>query len=616
MNKIIYKGFLPTIYPKGYLKERIKSIRENGLPKGYLTGISNLDKVFRLDKQRLVTITGVPNCGKSEFVDFLATVFNKLYGLKTTYYSPENQPVELHLSKLVSKYTNKSLDEMSPEEIDTAVDYIAKNFFFCNYEKIKTLDDIEGEVKMLSSSNQVDILVLDAYNKIESTKGANESETEFIGKVLDRLCEIAIKYNIIVILVAHPHKLDWKSNEKVPQCPTAYQINGSANFYNKSDYVLAVHRDRDENDETVTIRVDKVKFSNYGTQGKCYLKYDVESGNYYNAPDVFDFDGDTEYKPIPFSLPELPPKKEPLDVIVSMYSGSADNIGTDVFLKDFLLTDKHKDIVEHIRTGKTSEERKEIKGKLSYKIPSVTISGRFSKRGKDYLISPSGLIAIDIDLKDNKDIIHQVPDVLKSLPYVAYYGKSISSDGYFAIIPIENPKHFKHHFYAIENEMLSLGIVIDKACKDITRLRYASYDENYYYNPNATTYYWEKDDNVKNKNVDKDKVRKTGFIQTSTMSDKEAVEYQLAYLKNNNLSIPDDYDTWFKTAMALYSGFGENGRKYFHEFSKLSYKYDETECNQQYDNIISHYDNNNDITLGTLIHIINETKQKGLKQCA
>lgn len=607
---------LPRIYPKGYLKEQIKLIYEKGLPKGYYTGISNLDDVFRLDKQRVITVTGVPNCGKSEFVDFLVTVYNKLYGFKTEYFSPENQPLRLHLSKLISKYMNKSLNELSPEEIDTATDYIANNFFFCNYNKIKTLDDIEGEVEMLSSSNQVDILVLDAYNKIESTRGANESETEFIGKVLDRLCEMAIKYNIMIILVAHPHKMEWKSNDKVPPCPTAYQINGSAHFFNKSDYVLAVHRDREEENETVTIRVDKVKFSHYGTQGKCYLRYDVDSGNYYNAPDKFDFDEESEYKPIPFALPELPKKKEPLDVVVSLYSGSADNIGTDVCLKDFLLTDKHKDIVEHIRTGKTSEERKEIKSKLSHKIPSVTVSGRFSKRGKDYLLSSSGLMAIDIDLKDNMDIINQVPDILKTLPYVAYYGKSVSGDGYFAIIPIENTNHFKQHFYAIEEEMKSLGIVIDKACKDVTRLRYASYDENYFYNPNATTYYWEKDETVEIKKVDKDKVRKTDFIQTSKMSDKEMVERQLDYLKNNHLSIPDDYDTWFKTAMALYSGFGENGRGYFHEFSKLSYKYNETECNQQYDNVISHYDSNNDITLGTLVHIINETKNKDIKKCA
>ena len=58
--------------------------------------------------------------------------------------------------------------------------------------------------------------------------------------------------------------------------------------------------------------------------------------------------------------------------------------------------------------------------------------------------------------------------------------------------------------------------------------------------------------------------------------------------------------------MALNSGLGDDGRTYFHEFSKLSDKYDEDECNTQYDNIISHYEGGSDITLGTLFHIINE----------
>lgn len=608
---------LPRIYPKGYLKEQIKLIYEKGLPQGYYTGISNLDDVFRLDKQRLVTITGVPNCGKSEFVDFLVTVYNKLYGFKTEYFSPENQPLRLHLSKLISKYMNKSLNELSPEEIDTATDYIANNFFFCNYNKIKTLDDIEGEVEMLSSSNQVDILVLDAYNKIESTRGANESETEFIGKVLDRLCEIAIKYNIIVILVAHPHKLDWKSNEKVPQCPTAYQINGSANFYNKSDYVLAVHRDREEDDETVTIRVDKVKFSHYGTQGKCYLKYDVKSGNYYNAPEKFDFDGKTEYKPIPFKLPELPPKKEPLDVMVSMYSNCTDKIGSDINLKDFLLTDKYKDIVEQIRAGATSEERHDLKNKYLLSIPCVTVSGKFSNRDGKHLESHSGMIAIDIDYKDNKEMISQIPSILQGLPYVAYCSKSISGDGYFAIIPIENPSHFKQHFRALQEEMKKLGIVIDKSCSDITRLRYASYDENPYYNPNATEYYFEYgDDSNNNRLSETKKVKKQEYSHSSSLSDVDILNRELEYLKNNDINIPDDYNTWFNIGMALNSRFGEDGRKFFHEFSKFSEKYDESECNQQYDNIVNHYDSDGEITLGTLIHIINETKNKEIKKCA
>ena len=607
MKNLTINGNLPTILPAGYLKDRMNTIRTKGLPKGFYTGVSNLDDVFRLDKGRLITITGVPNCGKSEFVDFYTTALNKRYGLKTLFFSPENQPCELHLSKLVSKFTNKPFEELSQAEIDTAIDYICKNFYFFNYDKVKSFDDINSMVASMHSSLGFDILVVDSYNKVEWNKPSNETETDFISKMLDKLCEMAINYNIMVILVAHPRKMEWRNGEKVAQCPTAYDINGSANFYNKSDFVLAVHRDRDYYNEIVTIRVDKVKFNHYGTQGSCLLKYDVASGNYYNAPGKFDFDEKAAYTPIEFTLPSLPAKNEPLDVIVSSYPNVTDTTGTEVNLKDFILSGKYKEVAEQIRCGATADERHDIKKQLYNQIPAVTVSGRFSQHNSEHLIEASGLICIDIDWKDNVDIMPQVPSILQKLKYVAYCGKSISGDGYFAIIPIENPRHFKQHFYALEEEMKSYGIVIDKSCKDITRLRYASYDADGYYNPNATTYYWELDKEAKTATNSKEKVTKKRLSPTSSsMTDAEMVGKQLEFLKSSSTTIPDDYDTWFKVGMALNSGLGEDGRTFFHEFSKLSDKYDEDECNTQYDNIISHYDGDSDITLGTLFHIINE----------
>ena len=472
---------------------------------------------------------------------------------------------------------------------------------------MKSFDDINSLVASMHSSLGFDILVVDSYNKVEWNKPSNETETDFISKMLDKLCEMAINYNIMVILVAHPRKMEWRNGEKVAQCPTAYDINGSANFYNKSDFVLAVHRDRDYYNEIVTIRVDKVKFNHYGTQGSCLLKYDVASGNYYNAPGKFDFDEKAAYTPIEFTLPSLPAKKEPLDVIVSSYPGVTDTTGTEVNLKDFILSGKYKEVAEQIRCGATADERHDIKKQLYNQIPAVTVSGRFSQHNSEHLIEASGLICIDIDWKDNVDIMPQVPSILQKLKYVAYCGKSISGDGYFAIIPIENPMHFKQHFYALEEEMKSYGIVIDKSCKDITRLRYASYDADGYYNPNATTYYWELDKEAKVANNSKEKVTKKRLSPTSsTMTDAEMVGKQLELLKSSSSTIPDDYDTWFKVGMALNSGLGDDGRTYFHEFSKLSDKYDEDECNTQYDNIISHYEGGSDITLGTLFHIINE----------
>lgn len=606
MKNLTINGNLPTILPAGYLKDRMNTIRTKGLPKGFYTGISNLDDVFRLDKGQLITITGVPNCGKSEFVDFYTSVLNKLYGLKTLYFSPENQPCELHVSKLVSKFTNKPWEKLTQAEIDVAIDYICKNFFFCNYDKIKSFNDIEELVVKTISDTPFDILVIDSYNKVEWDRPANETETDFISKVLDKLCEMAIALNIMVILVAHPRKMEWRNSDKYAQCPTAYDINGSANFFNKCHGVFCIGRDG-KDDETVTIRVDKVKFSHYGAPGKCLLKYDVASGNYYNAPGKFDFDGEAAYSPIEFTLPSLPAKNEPLDVIVSSYTGVTDTIGTEVNLKDFILSGQYKGVAEQIRCRATADERHDIKNQLKNKIPAVTVSGRFGQHKSEHLIEASGLICIDIDWKDNVDIMPQVPSILQKLKYVAYCGKSISGDGYFAIIPIENPKHFKQHFYALEEEMKSYGIVIDKLCKDITRLRFASYDADGYYNPNATTYYWELDKEAKVANNSKEEVTKKRLSPTSSsMTDAEMVGKQLELLKSSSSTIPDDYDTWFKVGMALNSGLGEDGRTYFHEFSKLSDKYDEDECNTQYDNIISHYEGGSDITLGTLFHIINE----------
>jgi hypothetical protein len=203
-----------------------------------------------------------------------------------------------------------------------------------------------------------------------------------------------------------------------------------------------------------------------------------------------------------------------------------------------------------------------------------------------------------------------VRDILSKLDYVAYCGKSISGDGYFAIIPVERPDHHLQHFLAIEEEMKSYGIVIDKLCKDVSRMRYVSYDDDYYYNPNASTYYWEKDEvKLQPAKEKKKKVKKKNTTTTSTKTNKEIIEEELEFIKSRNITIPDDYSTWFTTGMALNSAFGEEGRTYFHEFSRLSDKYDETECDTQYDNIVANYTEDSDIKLGSLIHIIEEAKE-------
>ncbi len=604
---------LPSVLPKDYIIKSLHELHRNGLPKGYEVGIPELDKIARLDTGRLLTITGVPNYGKSEFVDFIAASLNRRYGLKTLYFSPENQPVNLHLSKLVSKYTGKPFEkDMPKEEIEQAAEYLSDNFYFFNYQKVSTLDDILKISEHIVDNQGVKIVVMDAYNKIESDIPSGMMETNFVSKILDRLCSFAIRKNVLVILVAHPRKMDGDGGKNGYKIPSAYDINGSANFYNKSDYILVVHRDFKRND--VIIKFDKVKFKNYGSTGEVRLKYDMDSGNYYyddsDMPFLDEEDEEhTNLLPEPFKFPEVE-VHDPLDVIVSLYQGATDNTGVQVNLKDFLFSDKYKSIAEEIRKGATPDERHEIKNKYKSQIPCITPSGLFSKRSKDHLTKATGLIGIDIDYKDNVEVMAQVPDILKQLPYVLYASKSISGDGYFALVQLATDD-FKGHYLAIEKELKGYGITTDKSCKDITRLRFASYDDSPYYNPDATSYCLVEEDFVSSSSNQEGQRHTTSssytpsqFVSTADESLKR-LGRAIEEMESSGCCIPDDYDTWFRVGCSCAS-IGEAGRSYFHRLSSTSSKYDSQECNEEFDKILTKYGSTNTASLGTAINIVRD----------
>ena len=80
-----------------------------------------------------------------------------------------------------------------------------------------------------------------------------------------------------VWFVAHPAKPprdDSKSYE-----PTLYDISGSANWVNKADLGIVVHRP-DPATTTTEIHIRKVRFKSVGRLGKVSLRYDRATGRY------------------------------------------------------------------------------------------------------------------------------------------------------------------------------------------------------------------------------------------------------------------------------------------------------------------------------------------------
>ena len=250
---------------------------------------------------------------------------------------------------------------------------------------------------------------------------------------------------------------------------------------------------------------------------------------------------------------------------------------------------QHKNTIDHIRSIEDKSERNRLKTTL---LPSGSISvcltTRESSKPLDQRITQyNPLIVLDFD---NLPDIEAAKQTLASLPYIYYAGLSVSGRGLFAIIPIAAADHTQHktYFHALEKEMQTLGLTIDKACKDITRLRVISYDENPYINPDCTTYTL-----YETATPEQDP-------EETTTEDLEALKLEEHISLWEEQQIPlDDYDQWITVGMAL-SRLGEPGRQAFHRASRYSDKYTTEATDKAFDNFLH---NTKEITLGSFYYI-------------
>ena len=84
--------------------------------------------------------------------------------------------------------------------------------------------------------------------------------------------------NCVVILVAHPRKMERDKDQEKYRMPTLYDISGSANFFNKTDFGVTVYRDYAE--KIITVQVQKAKFRHLGEVGSVEYKYNSLNGRF------------------------------------------------------------------------------------------------------------------------------------------------------------------------------------------------------------------------------------------------------------------------------------------------------------------------------------------------
>lgn len=259
------------------IEAEVTDFVQNGFKPGYQVGLPNFDDIFSTYTGQFITVTGIPSSGKSDFVDQMVVGYNMNYGWKTAYASPENQPMYLHAHKLMRKVWQDmpKKSEINSDKWNQVAEHVNDNFFFIDMERY-TLDAVLRKGAELVKRKGIKCLVIDPYNKVRDmnagTADVNAYTLEYLTKI-DIFCK---KYDVLVIIVAHPTKMYKDANGKIEE-PTMYNIKGGGEWYDASYHGLLVHRNYEN--KTVKAKVLKVKFQNLGENGaEAHFKWEPKSG--------------------------------------------------------------------------------------------------------------------------------------------------------------------------------------------------------------------------------------------------------------------------------------------------------------------------------------------------
>ncbi|MBE6273573.1 MAG: toprim domain-containing protein [Bacteroides sp.] len=278
------------VFTAADVEDDLAALFEKGLQKGAVLGMGELDDHLSVETGRLMIVTGIPGDGKSEFLDEVAIRLSIRYDWRCAWFSPENFPITLHIPKLMEKLVGKPFQQgvMSELEYESGLRYLSRNFFDILPEEGYRVDTILEKAEMLVRRKGIRVLILDPYNCLEHLIPTGQSETQYISEFLEKLRSFARRRQVLVILAAHPTKMKKDPATGLYPVPTMYDISGSASFFNKADFGLAIERNRTQG--VTRIHVQKVKFRHLGQPGVASFYYNTHNGRFVNfiAPKSLD----------------------------------------------------------------------------------------------------------------------------------------------------------------------------------------------------------------------------------------------------------------------------------------------------------------------------------------
>lgn len=605
---------------------------------GYKCGLKCFDKIMRIDKQTLTTLVATPAAGKSTFTNFYGYRMAINNNWKTLYIAEET-PQDRQCRMLSVLFDSAA----KASEFSVLYDYDLSDW-----------NDLLMMIKDAKETYGVDMVIVDNMTMLKNLITGNESETEKIGRALSALKKASIDNDIAIILVAHPTKLI--EGQEV----TAYSVNGSAHFFNISDYMFTLAVTDRENFET-TIKVLKVRDSAKGVMGgKCTLKYNPVRFTYSDTDSTEDDTEDDTPKDINYDIArevmkeieeeakqakqeDRQPATQPAgttkatpavkEEVTKEKAKEEKQKEKQHITPDFLHNTKvsilgqHKVLDEYtlynaIMLGRNCKEEiakvrsidrqaneseyRQAKAKVLSYTPSCLCQGETAKEVKEI----NALIAVDLDAKDNEGVtIEEMRTKINSLPFVMYSSISVGGRGMYALIPIleENKNDLKGVFNALNEDFIKLGLKLDSSCINVNRERYMSFDDNEYWNKQCEIY-TKKISIPTQVNGHPTRVE-INANKPLTEKDKQKVDLMIEDIKANKIQLTKNHTDTLGLANAIANVWGEEGRELFHLIRSQRSGYDSFKTDRTFDDMLYNNDDNERYGLGLIF-----TKNKEAKQ--
>ena len=254
---------------------RMEELPPAPAPLKFDIGFSALGENYTMRLGDLTVVTGVPGLGKTTFVNDLCCRVAQKHNLKIAWASFEQMPQRDHRRSLRRWHANTTERWLTDGEMFAADAWIESNHLFIvpGDDEDVTLDWLLDRMEMAAVQNGANVLVIDPWNEMDHVRERDETLTEYVGRAIKTFRRFARRMQVHVIVVAHPAKLQKVDGKYKP--PTLYDISDSANWYNKCDVGIIVHR---EDAEHTDVKVQKSRYhEEIGVPGEVRMAFCKET---------------------------------------------------------------------------------------------------------------------------------------------------------------------------------------------------------------------------------------------------------------------------------------------------------------------------------------------------